>query len=1078
MPKRNDLKTILVIGAGPIVIGQALEFDYSGAQALKALRDLGYKTILVNSNPATIMTDPEMADRVYIEPLTRSALEAIIEIERPEAILPTVGGQTALNLAIELFEAGVLERFGVELIGAKIDAIRRAEDRALFRETIRSIGLEVPRSAMASNLNEAREAIRSISPPVIIRPAFTLGGTGGSIARDEREFLEKAAAGLAASPSSQILIEESIAGWKEFELELMRDANDNCVIICSIENLDPMGIHTGDSITVAPAQTLSDREYQAMRDAAFAIIRAIGVETGGSNIQFALNPENGKMVVIEMNPRVSRSSALASKATGFPIAKIAAKLAVGMTLDEIPNDITKKTPASFEPALDYIAVKMPRFTFEKFPKADPLLGAQMKSVGEAMALGSTFTEALQKGARSLEIGASGLDLEFDMSDQELIESIRLPTHDRIWRIAQFFRRNGCRRDQIETIFDLTAIDRWFLSAIARIVQIESTIEASRLDDPDFLRDLKRDGFSDQRIARLSGESEDEIRRRRIEFNIRPRYRRVDTCAGEFEAIAPYMYSTYDAIDYPTSTRPDRADHGSRKIVILGGGPNRIGQGIEFDYCCVHAVIGARLAGCSTVMINCNPETVSTDYDSSDRLYFEPLTFEDVIEIIERERPDGVMVQFGGQTPLNLAARLKAAGAPIIGTDPDAIERAEDRDRFKRTVDKLQLRQPPSAIARSIESARRIADRIGYPIIARPSFVLGGRAMEIILDPADLDRYTQNAFNVAPDRAILIDKFLDGAIEFDVDAVADGRECVIGAIMEHIEAAGVHSGDSASVLPALSVDAGRLDQIRDWTKRIALELNTIGLLNIQFALKGDQLYLLEVNPRASRTAPFVSKAIGAPLAQIAAQVMIGRTLREIGFDKEISVDHVAVKESVFPFNKFPNVDTLLGPEMKSTGEVMGIARSFGTAFYKATLAAGYSLPLTGSVFISVTDEDKPEAVRIGAILKKIGFDIFATKGTAVALKEGGVRAESILKAIEGLPNCVDYIERGEIDMVINTTSGADSIRDSYTIRRMALNKNVAYQTTIAGARAATRAIEAAIEAAIGARVDVAPIGDYH
>ncbi|MBF0633602.1 MAG: carbamoyl-phosphate synthase large subunit [Nitrospinae bacterium] len=1047
MPKRTDINKILIIGAGPIVIGQACEFDYSGAQACKALREEGYYVILVNSNPATIMTDPELADRTYIEPLTVDTLEKIIAREKPDAILPTVGGQTALNLAVSLAEEGILDKYKVELIGAKLPAIKKAEDRNLFKEAMLKIGLSVPPSALAHNMDEARSALPDIGLPAIIRPAFTLGGSGGAIAYTADEYERFCQYGIATSPVSQILVEKSVLGWKEYELEVMRDLNDNVVIICSIENFDAMGVHTGDSITVAPAQTLTDREYQILRDASLAIIREIGVDTGGSNIQFAVNPVNGEMIVIEMNPRVSRSSALASKATGFPIAKIAAKLAVGFTLDEIQNDITKVTPASFEPSIDYCVVKIPRFAFEKFPQADRRLGTQMKSVGEAMSIGRTFKESLQKAIRSLEVGSSGFEEQADASLAELEEKLSVPSWDRLWFVGEALRRGLT----VGRVFELTKIDPWFLTNIKEIITAEATIKKSGLHAEEDFRWAKELGFSDKRLAQLTGATEGDIRRKRIALGVAPVYKRVDTCAAEFEAHTPYLYSTYEE-------ECESAPTNRKKIVILGGGPNRIGQGIEFDYCCVHAAKGLKKDGYETIMVNCNPETVSTDYDTSDRLYFEPLTLEDALAIIAKEKPDGVIVQFGGQTPLNLARALKAEGAPIIGTSPESIHMAEDRESFKKMLDKLGLKQPNNGIATSSQEALDVAQRIGYPVVVRPSYVLGGRAMEVVYDDETLRYYMANAVKASPDHPVLIDKFLSDAAEFDVDAVSDGKLVVIGGVMEHIEEAGVHSGDSACSLPPVSIKSHVVDEIKRQTKAMAKELNVIGLMNVQFAIKDDVIYVLEVNPRASRTVPFVSKTIGVPLAQIAARVMAGKTLVELGFTEEVVHSHISVKESVFPFIKFPNVDTILGPEMKSTGEVMGVDRSFARAFGKATLATGSGLPTGGAVFISVTDKDKPKALSAARTLKKMGFDILATGGTAKALKDAGIETRIVHKVGEGSPNCVDSINNKEVALVINTTSGKKSILDSYSIRRTALTRNVPYFTTIQGAVAAASAIE--------------------
>ncbi|VAX26217.1 Carbamoyl-phosphate synthase large chain [hydrothermal vent metagenome] len=1045
----------MIIGAGPIIIGQACEFDYSGTQACKALKEEGYEVCLVNSNPATIMTDPEMADQTYIEPVTPEAVEKIIDKERPDAILTTMGGQTALNVAVSLAERGVLEKYGVELIGANLAAIQKAEDRKLFKEAMANIGLKVPTSELAHNMAQARSALKTVCLPAIIRPAFTLGGSGGSVAKTSAEYEIQCKAGLDASPMSQILIERDVTGWKEFELEVMRDLNDNVVIICSIENFDAMGIHTGDSITVAPAQTLTDREYQIMRNAALDIIREIGVETGGSNIQFSVDPENGELYVIEMNPRVSRSSALASKATGFPIAKIAAKLAVGYCLDELRNDITKVTPASFEPSIDYCVVKIPRFAFEKFPKADDHLGTQMKSVGEVMSIGRTFKESFQKAIRSLEIGFFGFEEKSELSESELEERLRNPSSGRLFSVGEAIRRGW----PLEKVFDLTKIDLWFLDNLLQIIEAEADVKENAIADDERLRELKELGFSDNRLATLTNSSEMEIRQRRLEANIVPVYKRVDTCAAEFEAHTPYLYSTYES-----ECEAEPTDN--KKVMILGGGPNRIGQGIEFDYCCVHAAMGLKKDRFETIMVNCNPETVSTDYDTSDRLYFEPLTFEDVMSIIKKENPFGVIVQFGGQTPLNLADALEKAGAPIIGTSPGSIHRAEDRESFRDLLQKLGLKQPPNGIATSEAQAIAIAADVTYPVVVRPSFVLGGRAMEIVYDDEALRYYMANAVKASPDHPVLIDKFLNNAIELDVDAISDGNLVVIGGVMEHIEEAGVHSGDSACSLPPRSIDKKTINEVKRQTKALALELETIGLINIQFAIQKGEIFILEVNPRASRTIPFVSKTIGVPLAQLAARVMAGKSLEELGFTEEPEYKHVAVKESVFPFIKFPNVDTILGPEMKSTGEVMGIDNDFGLAFSKASMAAGFSLPMSGAVFISVIDDDKDRAIKIGKTLSGLGFRILATNGTANAMEKGGLAVERVRKVGEGTPTCVDRIAEGKVDMVINTTFGKKSIHDSYTIRRTALTLNVAYQTTIDGAEAAVTAIEATINNEVG------------
>ena len=1085
MPKRMDIEKILIVGAGPIIIGQACEFDYSGTQACKALKEEGYQVILVNSNPATIMTDPEMADRTYIEPITPEVVEQIIARERPDALLSTMGGQTALNIAVALAESGVLDRYGVELIGAKLDAIRKAESRELFKASMQRIGLEVPASGHAYTHDEAQAIVRTLGFPVIIRPSFTLGGTGGNIAYNQEEFERHVEWGMSASPHHEILIEESVVGWKEFELEVMRDLRDNVVIICSIENFDPMGVHTGDSITVAPVQTLTDKEYQRMRDAATAIIREIGVETGGSNIQFAVNPEDGRMVVIEMNPRVSRSSALASKATGFAIARIAAKLAVGYTLDEIPNDITHETPASFEPTIDYCVVKIPRFAFEKFPQADQTLTTQMKSVGEVMAIGRTFKEALLKAVRSLEIGRYGLPPIFSEAQRRTPEAyetvqrmLRWPNWERLWYIAEAFRVGF----SIEVIHELSHIDPWFLANIQEIVAFEERLMKA-LDGPrqpsplmgegwrgdELLREAKELGFSDRYLATWLGHSELEVRAQRLQLGIQATFKRVDTCAAEFEAYTPYLYSTYEheCEANPTSRR---------KIMILGGGPNRIGQGIEFDYCCVHGVWGLKEDGFETIMVNCNPETVSTDYDTSDRLYFEPLTLEDVLNIVDVEQPEGVIVQFGGQTPLNLAVPLLKAGVKILGTSPDSIDRAEDRQRFKDLLQRLGLRQPANGTATSVAGALVIARQIGYPLIVRPSYVLGGRAMEVVYDEGDLREYVDRAVKASPEHPLLIDKFLEDATEVDVDAIADGQTVVIGGIMEHIEEAGVHSGDSACSLPPYSLSSRIMAEIKDQTKRLALELRVVGLINIQFAVKNGDVYVLEVNPRASRTVPFVSKAIGVPLAKLAARVMAGKTLQELGFTKEREINHIALKEAVFPFIKFPGVDTILGPEMKSTGEVMGIDLTFGRAFAKSQLSVGPagSLPTGGTVFISVKDKDKPAAIQLAKALHELGFTILATRGTADAIRSSGIPVEVVLKVIEGRPHVVDYIKNGAVQLLINTTMGKNSIRDSYDIRRAALVYNIPYCTTIPGAFAATHGIKALLDGPLA----INSLQEYH
>lgn len=1051
MPKRNDLQSVLVIGSGPIVIGQACEFDYSGTQACKALREEGIRVILVNSNPATIMTDPEFSDRTYIEPLTVFFLEKIIARERPDALLPTIGGQTALNLALELSEKGVLQRYKVELIGASVEAIRRAEDRDLFKQSMKKIGLETPRSEIVRSVEEARRVLERISLPLIIRPSRTLGGTGGNVAWNEDDFDEIAAFGLAASPIHEVLLEESVFGWKEFELEVMRDQRDNVVVVCTIENFDPMGVHTGDSITVAPAQTLTDKEYQIMRDAALKIIREIGVDTGGSNIQFAINPADGRMVVIEMNPRVSRSSALASKATGFPIAKIAAKLAVGYTLDEIPNDITRETFACFEPTIDYVVTKIPRFAFEKFPQAKDILTTQMKSVGEAMAIGRTFKESLQKAIRSLELGSDGFEQRVRREDgakglARIRGGIRTPNAQRLWFLADALRLGM----GIEEIYEMSGIDPWFLKNIQQILEFEERYQAQNGDDESLLREAKRKGFSDVRLAFLSHKTEDQIRQRRKSLGIEAVFRTVDTCGAEFEAYTPYLYSTYEGEDESKPTH-------RKKILILGSGPNRIGQGIEFDYCCVHAAFALKEDGFETIMVNCNPETVSTDYDTADKLYFEPLTKEDVLNIIDREDPDGVILQFGGQTPLKLAFPLERAGVHILGTSPDSIDRAEDRERFRDLIQKLGLKQPQSGVARSEGEAASVAKQIGYPVLVRPSYVLGGRAMELIDDEENLRRYMSSAFEVFPDHPILIDRFLEEAIELDVDAISDGETVVIGGIMEHVEPAGIHSGDSACRLPPGSVTEELLEEIRRQIVELALELRVVGLMNVQMALKEGEIYILEVNPRASRTIPFVSKAIGIPLAKLAARVMVGRTLRELGFTQEIIPTRVAVKEAILPFNKFPGVDTLLGPEMKSTGEAMGIARNFGLAFAKAQLACGMVLPTKGRIFISVRDEDKPRVLGVAKRLHEAGLEITATEGTQSWLVKYGVPADKILKIRDGSPNVQDAIRASEISLVINTPGGRSSVGDSYYIRRAALDGKIPYFTTMAGAEAAAESI---------------------
>jgi len=1063
MPKRQDLKSILVIGAGPIIIGQACEFDYSGAQACKALKAEGYRVILVNSNPATIMTDPETADVTYIEPITWQVVERIIERERPDAILPTMGGQTALNCALDLHRHGVLDRYRVELIGASPEAIDKAEDRLKFKDAMTKIGLGSARSGIAHSLEDAQAVQQTLGYPVIIRPSFTLGGTGGGIAYNLEEFLEICRRGLDLSPTRELLIEESLIGWKEFEMEVVRDRADNCIIVCSIENLDPMGVHTGDSITVAPAQTLTDKEYQLMRNASIAILREIGVDTGGSNVQFAIDPRDGRMVVIEMNPRVSRSSALASKATGFPIAKVAARLAVGYTLDELRNDITGgATPASFEPSIDYVVTKIPRFAFEKFPQADHRLTTQMKSVGEVMAIGRTFQESFQKALRGLEIGIDGLDERLTDRD-EIAQSLGEPTPDRILHVGDAFRVGM----SVEEVFEESGIDPWFLAQIQEIIHHESTLLAIReagggLDSLSAteLRFLKVHGFSDRRLARLLGCGGGDVRKRRHLMGVRPVYKRVDTCAGEFDTDTAYLYSSYEGLVYaPGDLECEARPTDRRKIMVLGGGPNRIGQGIEFDYCCVHAAFALRDDGFETIMVNCNPETVSTDYDTSDRLYFEPLTLEDVLEIVAIEKPEGVIVQYGGQTPLKLALALEANGVPIIGTSPESIDIAEDRERFQRLLHKLELRQPPNRTARTEAEAITLATDIGYPLVVRPSYVLGGRAMEIVHDRKDLERYMREAVKVSNDSPVLLDRFLNDAIEVDVDCVADGKRVFIGGVMEHIEQAGVHSGDSACSLPPYSLEADLVVEIQEQTARMARALHVVGLMNVQFAVQRDgegraTVFVLEVNPRASRTVPFVSKATGLPLAKIAARCMAGISLDEQGIGAEVVPPYFSVKEAVFPFVKFPGVDTLLGPEMKSTGEVMGVGHSFGEAFVKSQLGAGVRLPTEGTVFISVKQGDKPRAVQIARELHDLGFKLIATRGTASAIMEAAIPVTPVAKVQEGRPNVVDLLKNGEIALVINTIDERRSaIADSRAIRTTALAQRVTYYTTIAGARAA-------------------------
>ena len=1081
MPRRTDITSILLIGSGPIVIGQACEFDYSGTQACKALKEEGYRVILLNSNPATIMTDPELADRTYLEPVTVEVVEQVIERERPDALLPTMGGQTALNIAVGLAKRGTLSKFGVQLIGASAEAIHKAEDREAFKLAMGRIGLKTPESGSARTREEAARVAERIGFPAIVRPSFTLGGTGGNIAYNREEFERHVEWGLAMSPVGEILVERSVIGWKEFELEVMRDLKDNVVIVCPIENVDPMGVHTGDSITVAPAMTLTDKEYQVMRDAAVRIIREVGVDTGGSNIQFAVHPETGDLVVIEMNPRVSRSSALASKATGFPIAKIAAKLAVGYTLDELSNDITRVTKAAFEPTIDYVVVKMPRFAFEKFPGADPTLTTQMKSVGEAMAIGRTFKEALQKAIRSLEVDRFGLGslhwldgavppgANRDELAARVRSALQTPHPDRVWHVADAMRLGV----SVEELAALTRIDPWFLDQIHELVEFERRLGAATSSlDPDLLWEAKRLGFSDERLAQLTGVETGELRRRRAAGSSQGAahgvtYKRVDTCAAEFEAHTPYLYSTYEG---QCESRPtDR-----RKVMILGGGPNRIGQGIEFDYCCVHAAFALREEGFETIMVNCNPETVSTDYDTSDRLYFEPLTEEDVLNIVDRERPIGVVVQFGGQTPLKLALPLARAGVKILGTSPDAIDRAEDRERFRSLLVQLGLRQPDSGMARSVEEAARAAAKIGYPVMVRPSYVLGGRAMQIVFHEPGLLDYMASAVKASPNHPVLIDKYLEDAIEIDVDAISDGRQVVVAGIMEHIEEAGVHSGDSACSLPPYTLEGDMVAEIRRQTAALAMELGVVGLMNAQFAVRGGHLYVLEVNPRGSRTVPFVSKAIGVPLAKLAMKVMMGKTLEALGFTEAPTLRHVAVKEAVFPFTKFAGVDVLLGPEMKSTGEVMGIDDDFGWAFAKSQAAAGVPLPRAGRVVLSVKDHDKPAALEVARRLRRLGFLLEATRGTAAYLQHHGVEVEPVNKVTEGRPHIVDHIKNGEISLVVNTVGSESSQADSASIRREALQKGLPYCTTMPGARAAVMGMEAALRKGLTIR----SLQEYH
>ena len=1076
MPKRTDIKSILIIGAGPIIIGQACEFDYSGAQACKALREEGYRVILVNSNPATIMTDPDMADATYIEPITPEMVAKIIEKERPDALLPTMGGQTALNTALKLDEMGVLAKFGVEMIAAKKDVIEKAEDRQLFREAMDKIGLESPRSRVVTNMQEASEALEVVGLPAIIRPSFTLGGLGGGIAYNKTEFERIVSGGLAASPVHEVLVEESVLGWKEYEMEVVRDKADNCIIICSIENIDPMGVHTGDSITVAPALTLTDKEYQIMRDASIAVLREIGVDTGGSNVQFAVNPTDGRLVVIEMNPRVSRSSALASKATGFPIAKVAAKLAVGYTLDELTNDITGCTPASFEPTIDYVVTKIPRFTFEKFPDAEALLTTSMKSVGEAMAVGRTFAESLQKGLRSLETGLTGLnEVEIAEAQGDAIRAaLAQPKPDRLLTIAQAFRFGFT----VPEVAQVTHYDPWFLEQIKAIIDTEARVRAEGLPtDAAGLLTLKKMGFADQRLAQLTGRSAAEVAALRHHLKVLPVYKRIDTCAGEFPSDTPYMYSCYEG-DGVSPGECESQPTDAKKVVILGGGPNRIGQGIEFDYCCVHAAYALKEAGYETIMVNCNPETVSTDYDTSDRLYFEPLTAEDVIELIRKEQTNGtvhgVIVQFGGQTPLKLAEALEKARIPILGTTPDAIDLAEDRERFQQLLHRLGLKQPPNGLARSLDEARKVAADVGYPVVVRPSFVLGGRAMRIVHDEAELDRYMHEAVVVSGDDPVLLDHYLAGAIEVDVDAICDASgQVYVAGVMQHIEEAGVHSGDSACSLPPYSLTDDKIEELKVQTQALAKGLNVVGLMNVQFAVQQGTVFILEVNPRASRTVPFVAKATGVPVAKIAARVMAGEALADFALPAIAKPKHVAVKEAVFPFARFPGVDIVLGPEMKSTGEVMGIDSDFHRAFAKSQIGAGARLPMAGRVFLSVRDGDKIAALGVARKLTELGFVVLATRGTAAFLGQHGVTVETVNKVLEGRPHCVDRMLSGEVDMVINTTEGSQALKDSFDIRNTALTRNIAHYTTLPGALAAVDAIAALKRG----ELDVAPLQSY-
>ena len=1068
MPKRTDINSILILGAGPIIIGQACEFDYSGTQACQALKEEGYRVILVNSNPATIMTDPALADATYIEPVKWPIVEKIIQKERPDAILPTMGGQTALNCSLDLNRHGVLKKYDVELIGASCEAIDKAEDRELFDNAMTTIGLETPQHGMAHNMEQAYEALEKVGFPCIIRPSFTLGGTGGGIAYNREEFDDICARGLELSPTNELLIDESLIGWKEFELEVVRDKNDNCIIVCSIENLDAMGVHTGDSITVAPAQTLTDKEYQQLRNAAIAVLREIGVETGGSNVQFAVSPQNGRLVIIEMNPRVSRSSALASKATGFPIARVAAKLAIGFTLDELSNEITGGvTPASFEPTIDYVVTKIPRFTFEKFPEANDRITTQMKSVGEVMAIGRTFQESIQKALRGLEVGMCGfdpvLDSKLSNAKEVLTRELTEPGAERIWYVADAFRQDW----SIDTVYELSGIDPWFLVQIKDLVEAEQKVAELKLAniDKDTMFGLKRKGFSDMRLAQMLDVSELEVQKARHDLGIRPVFKRVDTCAAEFVSSTAYMYSTYEE-----ECEADASDR--KKIMVLGGGPNRIGQGIEFDYCCVHAALAMREDGFETIMVNCNPETVSTDYNVSDRLYFEPLTFEDVIEIVQLEKPVGVIVQFGGQTPLNLVKRLELAGVPVIGTPPDAIDRAEDRERFQQLIQKLGLRQPPNCTVRSVEEGIEEANKISYPLVVRPSYVLGGRAMEVVYNEEELKRYMHQAVMVSNKSPVLLDYFLSSAIEIDVDVVSDGERVVVGAIMQHIEQAGIHSGDSACSLPPYNLTMKVQDHIREQVSALALELGVVGLMNTQLAYQDGEIYVIEVNPRASRTVPFVSKCIGMSLAKVAARCMIGTSLKEQGFTKEIIPKTFAVKEAVFPFNKFPGVDPILGPEMKSTGEVMGVGTTFAEAYAKAQMGAGEVIETSGNAFISVRDRDKDNVVEVAEKLMELGYSLVATHGTAEVIEKAGLPVTGVNKVAEGRPHIVDMLKNDEIQVVFNTTEGKQAIADSSTIRRTALRHNVFCTTTIAGALAVCEALK------FGNNMSVYTIQDLH